>query len=277
MRRIIDTVMSEKDDYIFDFLEIENFNSPHSRLRHWFNHTEKNFKNLEDLDSDIFEFGVFRGNSIIAMGFLLKKLGSLKTVYGFDSFSGLPQPHKNDNFDAFDSHKFLFDDDHVDKHKFLLHMKSYQNNIDSLLTVFPNNISKSIDFSRTSELFLRNRLEQFGLNNIKLVVGNFADTIPAFFKTYKGKIFSANMDCDLYESYKIALPFLYDALIPGGFIHLDEYYSLKFPGARIACDEFFKSRNISPVLFPHSENEFERWGIEKANTKKKKLSINFKK
>ncbi len=264
LHRIIEAIISEKDDFIFDFMEIENFNSPHSRLRHWFSHAEKNFNSLEDLDSDIFEFGVFRGRSIIAMAFLLKKLGSSKIVYGFDSFQGLPVPHKKDHSDAFYSDKFVFDKAHVDKHKFLLHMKSAQNNIHSHKIFSPNSISTSTDFSRTSAFFMKNRIEQFGLENIKLVVGSFKNTIPAFFKSYTGRIFSANFDCDFYESYKIALPHVYDALIPGGLIYLDEFYSLKFPGARIACNEFCKSRNISPVSLGHFKNEFERWGIVKA-------------
>ena len=45
---------------------------------------------------------------------------------------------------------------------------------------------------------------------------------------------------------------------------LDEYYSLKFPGAKIACDEFCHLHNIQPqkqVSVPNSE--FERWYLTK--------------
>ena len=36
----------------------------------------------------------------------------------------------------------------------------------------------------------------------------------------------ANIDSDLYESYEVALPYVYKYLSKGGYIHLDEYYSL---------------------------------------------------
>ena len=50
------------------------------------------------------------------------------------------------------------------------------------------------------------------------------------------------IDCDLYESYKYTLPKAWENTITGGMIYLDEYYSLKFPGAKIAVDEFIKDR-----------------------------------
>ena len=33
------------------------------------------------------------------------------------------------------------------------------------------------------------------------------------------------IDCDLYESYKYALPTAWENTIKGGMIYLDEYYS----------------------------------------------------
>ena len=44
---------------------------------------------------------------------------------------------------------------------------------------------------------------------------------------------------------------------------LDEYYSLKFPGARIACRNFFKKEKIKPKMLKKVPREFERWCIEK--------------
>ena len=53
------------------------------------------------------------------------------------------------------------------------------------------------------------------------------------------------IDCDLYESYKYTLPKAWEHTITGGMIYLDEYYSLKFPGAKIAVDEFIKKKDIN--------------------------------
>ena len=52
------------------------------------------------------------------------------------------------------------------------------------------------------------------------------------------------IDCDLYESYKYALPVAWDCTLKKGMIYLDEYYSLKFPGAKIATDEFIKDKEL---------------------------------
>ena len=70
-------------------------------------------------------------------------------------------------------------------------------------------------------------------------------------------------DCDLYESHKVALTFIWERLSRGGYIFLDEYYSLKFPGARIAINEFFDERQDK--LFRHEliPGDFERWGVRK--------------
>jgi hypothetical protein len=44
---------------------------------------------------------------------------------------------------------------------------------------------------------------------------------------------------------------------------LDEYYSLKFPGARIATNEFFQDKQHKPQKHAHIHGEFERWFLKK--------------
>ena len=54
--------------------------------------------------------------------------------------------------------------------------------------------------------------------------------------------------------------FSFKNLVNGGFIHLDEYYSLKYPGPKIAVDEF-----LSKVLKQKKQpNEFKRYYLTKA-------------
>ena len=69
----------------------------------------------------------------------------------------------------------------------------------------------------------------------------------------------ALIDCDLYESHKISLPFVWDRLNTGAYTFLDEYYSLKFPGSRIAINNFFKEKKEKPKMHNLSNGEFERW------------------
>ena len=107
---------------------------------------------------------------------------------------------------------------------------------------------------------LKKKAEYLNLDNIIFVQGSFEDTIKKFMNT---SIFCSNIDCDLYNSYEICLPFVYENLEKGGFIHLDEYYSLKFPGARIACDEFFNDKQEAPQKAESIKRQFERWYVVK--------------
>ena len=82
-------------------------------------------------------------------------------------------------------------------------------------------------------------------------------------KNKDAKFMSSLIDCDLYESHKIALPFVWDRLVEGGYMYLDEYYSLKFPGARIATDEFFVNKADEPEMYSRKSMDFERWFVIK--------------
>ena len=58
----------------FNLLGIENFNNS-LRLKNYFKFIKKNHKKIE---GDIFEFGVFRGRSLLSTALLLKSLNSKK-------------------------------------------------------------------------------------------------------------------------------------------------------------------------------------------------------
>lgn len=251
-------LLNEKsDDWIFNSLGIESFNSTsRSRLRHWFAHARKYHSCLE---GDILEFGVYKGGGVIAMGLLLKSLGSKKTIYAFDSFSGFPGYHENDDLSIFDKRPDIFDDDLVLKAKLCKDIAEWR--IGAEIT--PGNISTSGDFSDASKQSLEQKIQKFGLENIVVVEGDFKDTVPKFFTDFTGKIFSANIDCDLYAGYKETLAATYDRCVIGSMIYLDEYYSLKFPGARVAVHEFLEQSSAKLTLLSADENDFERWAINK--------------
>jgi hypothetical protein len=119
-----------------------------------------------------------------------------------------------------------------------------------------------MDFSETSLSLLKSKIKYFGLDNIILVDGDYKDTMTQ--KTHtNAKFMSALIDCDLYESHKISLPFVWDRMPIGGYLFLDEYYSLKFPGARIATNEFFSNKLDKPEMYPRKPMDFERWFVKK--------------
>jgi hypothetical protein len=100
------------------------------------------------------------------------------------------------------------------------------------------------------------------LSNYEIIEGSFEETMVPDAKEPE-TIAAAILDCDLYGSYLVALDFIWPRLSRGGIIYLDEYYSLKFPGARIAVDEFFESRTAELTKTVDDFNGFERWFVQK--------------
>ena len=249
-------------EYEFNLFGIENYNIS-SRLIFFKNFFKKNLH----LEGDYYEFGVYQGSSLISIALLFKKLGIKKKLYGFDSFGGFPN---YSSFDDFKNFKQLFKKKLIKKSHYIdlinsKRIKKILNNLENnSKLLLPGNISSSKDFSNNSYLKLKKKIKILKLDNIVLVKGNFAKTIPKFFnKNHSKKILAANIDCDLYSSYKIVLSHIWKKVSKNGIIFLDEYYSLKFPGARIATNEFLKNKNIKLKKIKTRKSEFERWYIKK--------------
>ena len=60
------------------------------------------------------------------------------------------------------------------------------------------------------------------------------------------KIALLRLDTDFYESTKHELETLYDLLVPGGVLIMDDYGH--FMGARKAADDYFNDRGIRMLL-----------------------------
>ena len=95
----MNSTLINKKEFFFSLLRLENSTQySTSRLRFWFDHIRNNA--LND-DGDIFEFGVYQGGSLISAALLLKEVGSKKTIYGFDSFTGFPSYSEYDDLNCF--------------------------------------------------------------------------------------------------------------------------------------------------------------------------------
>ena len=245
-------------NWIFNVLGIYNFNRP-GKLNEYFKFIKENDKIL---DGDICEVGVYRGSSLISMALFLKKIKSNKIIYGFDTFQGFTDSMLNEK-DRIDNFKILYENKIISEEHFnqvilnqeLLKLKKKD-------IKDPFDVSTSGDFSNTSIEWVDKLAKYLNLDNINLIKGPFEETMLK--NNLKNvKFCSALIDCDLYTSYKISLPFIWSKLNQGGYIYLDEYYSLKFPGARIATDEFLKDKKQKPSMHKNKNREFERWYILK--------------
>jgi hypothetical protein len=247
-----------KEDWEFNILNVYNFRKP-GPLEGYFTFVKENHAILP---GDLLEAGVFRGRSLLGMAMLLKELGSHKKIYGYDTWSGFPPIYAPE--DELEKWEELYragriSEQHFEKTKLQVSHRtlgaSAGTRIDS------SNISMSGDFSSCTRSDLEAKIAYLGLDNIVLAEGDFAQTMVAT----KGPsvLMAALIDADLYNSYKVALPYIWPRLTRGGYLYLDEYYSLKFPGARIACDEYFADCPDKPQPHDNLFGDFERWYVRK--------------
>lgn len=165
---------------------------------------------VRQVEGDIVECGVSIGHGALLFSLLGEYVGVNRVYYGFDSFEGFPDPVAKDETTPIKGRGFWANP--------------------------PDTVLKVLRDGRLSEETIGNR--------IRLVKGWFDATLPK----YEGKIALLHLDCDLYESYKLALEQLYDKVQPGGVIMFDEYHDDRWPGATKAIDEFFadKPETVQP-------------------------------
>ena len=246
------------ESWEFDVLRIYN----PLRLGHlqvWFDFL---WNKIADLPGDVVEAGVFQGKSLLAAGYVLNQVAPDKTLFGYDTFSGFPPVSVPEDdlsrFDDLASEGRISPDYLTRVQKNLAHLR-YLKNIEKLDF---STVSSSGSFEETSKESIESLANYMGLSNISLIAGPFEETMT---DTASGPdtIAAAILDCDLYGSYLTSLAYIWPRLSPGGIIYLDEYYSLKFPGARIAVDEFFEGTNAKLEGVTDEFNGFERWIVSK--------------
>lgn len=165
------------------------------------------------------ECGVWRGGCSAVMAFVAEKEGKNRKTWLFDSFEGLPEPTKEDGQLA----------------------KSYSDERDSgeLKT-----INKCVGpLEDVKKIFF----EILNLNEKNIIIekGWFQDVLPEAKKRI-GPISVLRLDGDWYESTKVCLDELYDNVVKGGYIIIDDYGH--WVGSKKALDEFSQERKLSPKL-----------------------------
>jgi|TARA_R110000787_G_scaffold283522_1_gene396446 hypothetical protein len=187
-------------------------------------------KELNERKGHYVECGTYRGNTLIPSALYAEYHGYFQNqkLIGVDTFKGFPSTTQHDPRDLPTYFKTLrsqnqITEDHFKKSK--LRTENFQN-VSHLENTY---------FLDTQEVF--NNCSKF--KNISLLQGTFDSILPNF----KEKISILHLDGDLYKSYLTCLENLYDNVIDGGVVIFDEYYSHKYPGARVAVNEFFLDKN----------------------------------
>ena len=249
-----------KDDWEFNVLGVYNYRKSGSK--------EALFSFIRDnhdaIPGDIVEAGVYKGNTLLALGMFLKEIGSKKIVYGYDSFEGFPLEAYHE-YDLSTQFERLLGEGRLSEEHYRAVIKNRKwREALTKEAMTTDSSSTSGNFGDTNLNLINNKIKILELDNIKIVPGSFSVTFPQP-GNLPEKTMAVLMDCDLYESYRTVFASVWPSLSTGGMIFLDEYYSLKFPGARIATDEFCAIYDARLEMAPFIPGDFERWYLIKRN------------
>jgi predicted O-methyltransferase YrrM len=154
----------------------------------------------ENRQGNIIECGVYRAGTTVQLARLLKERGIRKTIYALDSFAG---------FEA-----------------------EIEDEIQRGL-VEPGGRAA---FTNNSVEYVRRKVRALGVDDvIRVVPGFFESTLP----TIEDRFCLAFIDCDLEKSTEYCLGRLWDRVVDGGCLVVDDYENPYYPGAAIAADRFF--------------------------------------
>lgn len=165
------------------------------------------------------ECGVWKGGCAAIMGFVAEKEKSGRKTWLFDSFEGLPEPSAEDGEKA----------------------KDYASGrMSGKLSTIEKCVGPLEDVKRIFFDILK-------INPINIIIeaGWFQDTLLKA-KNRIGSIAILRLDGDWYESTKCCLDELYDIVIPGGYVIIDDY--VYWEGSKKAVDEFMAKNNIKADL-----------------------------
>jgi O-methyltransferase len=167
---------------------------------------------------DCVECGVWRGGSSMMVALTLDGLSERRRLWLYDTFDGMPTPSSED---------------------VLWNGRSASSELDKATKAEgAGNVWAYATLDDVKENMGRTG---YPPDLITYVAGRVEDTIPA---QAPEQIALLRLDTDWYESTRHELEHLWDRLVPGGVLIIDDYGH--WQGARKAVDEFFADR---PQLF----------------------------
>jgi len=179
------------------------------------------YKKTIELPGSVLEFGVRNGANFFFLARLIEIFNSAQRhdgvaarhLFGFDTFSGFPNISEQDQSPR------------------------------AWAEMEVGGVASNYElFKRDFDTFIK----QTSLTErLHIVRGDVLETLDEFLREWSGLRYSlVYLDMDLYEPTKLCLERLWDSIVPGGIVVLDEYGLPEFPGETKAVDEFIKDKNI---------------------------------
>lgn len=202
----------------FDYENGFYLTSPISRMSNILSHYEL-YKQIIELPGNIVELGVFKGGSFLQFAAFREILENEKSrkMIGFDMFGEFPNA-SNEGDEKF--RKEWLEETHA-------------------------------DFLTKEEL--QRALDLKEIRNTELIEGNIVETVPEYVNNHPYlRIALLHIDVDIYEPTVTGLEYLYDKVVKGGIIILDDY---GIAGETDAVDEFFKNKDVEIKRLPISQHK----------------------
>jgi len=220
-------------------------------------------------NQSILEFGVHKGSSLVASAAFARSINFSPTIFGYDSWEGFPKSSiepldEEQGWKRFKDFN-LQDRDFFKARERFLQYTAVNKNL-SISELSGRNISSSGDFSKTSKFLVNEKLSLLSLQDtVTLKQGDFSKEDFIMNNLPQKPITLVLIDADLYKSYIAIFKSLWNVVAPGCIFYLDEYFSFKFPGARLATDDFLSGLSPSSYELRKVSNtgDFERYILVK--------------
>jgi Macrocin-O-methyltransferase (TylF) len=163
------------------------------------------YKMIVNLPGQVVECGVYKGASLLRFATFREILESpySRKIIGFDAYGRFPEEEENASDKAF---------------------------IQRFVEAGGEGISRDC---------LLEVLCHKGIENIELIQGDVCSTVPEYVRDHPElKISLLHVDVDVYRPTKVVLEQLFDRVVPGGVIVLDDYGTVS--GETQAVDEFLR-------------------------------------
>ncbi len=182
-----------------------------SELNLWSIYQSLKYINDENIEGDIVECGVYNGNTLAFIGEIIDELNLNKKIWGYDTFDGFV--------------KSSFTDKDID---FKTGKKVNYDSPDIFYSL--NEVKKNIKLNNN-----KNFEKYIFIEGDVLETLNIKDNYP-------NRISFLRLDTDIYKTTKKQLEILYEKLVTGGVLHIDDYGIC--PGVKTAVDNFFSNKSI---------------------------------
>jgi Macrocin-O-methyltransferase (TylF) len=192
---------------------------------HWFSHPSRMMKflahyelyrDITGLPGDVMELGVFKGASLVRWAAFRQALETQdsRRIVGFDAFGKFPT----------EGLELAADLDFVGN--------------------FETEAGDGLSEAEIGSIFRRK-----GIQNVHTVAGNVFDTVPDYLKRRPAtRIALLHLDMDVREPTAFALEQLYERVVPGGLIVIDDYGAVS--GASDAVDAFLRQTGLAIEKLP---------------------------